>query len=208
MTSQPLHSRHQNPYMCYHLQGVRHLVLYNCDITDTMFVNTYQQYLSSNSRCRGNKTTISKIATSICVSVWSHRVHPWYNTHCSDDMASTLFMAHYALYMTYHPKFMTSQHSIHYISLLYLISNWLYLIAHPLYLCHHTQIIGHITPIVYRKKQAQYVWHHKNTYDTTSTLYDITPRYDFHTHCTHVITARIPVITSTVTELLLTVYWL
>ena len=49
---------------------------------------------------------------------------------------------------------------------------------------------------------------HMNTYDITSTLYDITPRYDIHTHCIHVITPRIPVITSTVPELLLTVYWL
>ena len=40
-------------------------------------------------------------------------------------MAPNLFMAHYALYMTSHPRFVTSQHSIHYISLLYLISNWL-----------------------------------------------------------------------------------
>ena len=28
-------------------------------------------------------------------------------------MAPTIFMAHYALYMTSHPRFMTSQHSIH-----------------------------------------------------------------------------------------------
>ena len=208
MTSQPLHSRHQIPYMWYHLQGLRHLIPYTCDITDTMFVNTYQQYLSSNTRCRCNTTTISKIITSICVSVWSHRVYPWYNTHCIDDMAPTLFMAHYALYMTSHPQFMTSQHSIHYISLLYLISNWLYLTAHPQFLCHHTQIIGHITQIVYRIKQAQYVRYHMNTYVITSTLYDITPRYDIHTHCTHAITARVPVIASTVAELLLTVYWL
>ena len=56
--------------------------------------------------------------------------------------------------------------------------------------------------------QAQYVWHHMNTYDITSTLYDITPPYDIHTHCIHVSIPRIPVITSTVVELLLRVYWL
>ena len=122
-------------------------------------------------------------------------------------MAPTIFMAHYALYMTYHPRLMTSQHSIHYISLLYLKSNWLYLTALPLYLCHHTQIINHITPIVHMITQAQYVWHHTNTYDITSTLYVITPRYELHTHCIHVITPRIPVITSTAAELLLRVYW-
>ena len=56
--------------------------------------------------------------------------------------------------------------------------------------------------------QAQYAWHHVNTYDITSTLYDITLRYDIHIHCIHVITPRIPVVASTVDELLLTVYWL
>ena len=122
-------------------------------------------------------------------------------------MAPTLFMAHYALYMTSHPRFMTSQHSIHYISLLYLISNWLYLTALPLYLCHHTQIINHITHIVHMTTQAQYVSHLTNTYDIISTLDDIIPRYDLHTHCIHVITPRIPVIASTAAELLLTVYW-
>ena len=123
-------------------------------------------------------------------------------------MAPTIFMAHYALYMTSHPRLMISKHSIHYISLLYLISNWLYLTALPLYLCHHTQIINHITPIVCMITQAQYVWHHTNTYDIKSSLCDITPRCELHTHSIHVITPRIPVSTSTVAELLLTVYWL
>ena len=56
--------------------------------------------------------------------------------------------------------------------------------------------------------QAQYVWHHTNIYDITSSLCDITQRCELHTHSIHVITPRIPVITSTVAELLLTVYWL
>ena len=140
------------------------------------------------------------------VYLCDHTVYPWYNTHGIDDMAPTIFMAQYALYLTSHPRFVTSQQSIHYSSLLYLISNWLYLTAHPLYLCHHTQIIDHITPIVYMITQAQYVRHHMNTYDIISTLYDITSHFDIYTHCIHVITPRIPVITSTVAELLLTVY--
>ena len=36
-------------------------------------------------------------------------------------MGPTIFMEDYAMYMTSHPRFMTSQHSIQYISLLYLI---------------------------------------------------------------------------------------
>ena len=123
-------------------------------------------------------------------------------------MGPTKFMEVYALYMTSHPRFVTSQHSIQFISLLYLISNWIYLTTHPLHLCIHTQIFNHKTPIVCMITQAQYAWHHVNTYDITSTLYDITPCYDIHIHCIPVIKPRIPVVASTVAELLLTLYWL
>ena len=151
---------------------------------------------------------IYEIKTSICLSVWSHTQYQCCNTHCIYDMGPTIFMEEYALCMTSHPQFMTSQHSIQYISLLYLISNWTYLTTHPLYLCHHTQIIDHITHIVCMITQAQYVLHHVNTYDITATLYDITPGYDILITCIHVITPRIPVTASTAAELLLTVYWL
>ena len=48
------------------------------------------------------------------------------------------------------------------------------------------------------------VWIHM----TSLTLSDITPRCDIHKHSINVITPSIPVIASTVAELLLTVYWL
>ena len=199
MTWDPLHMASPPVFMASHP--------YPCDITDTIFLNTDQLYLISNTRCRDNTTTISEITTSICVSLWSHTLYRCYNIHCIYDMAPTIFKTQYALYMTSRPRFMTSQHSIHYISLLYLISNWLYLKALPLHLCHHTQIINHITPIICMITQAQYVWYHMNTYDITSNLYDITPWYELHTHCIHVIMLRIPVIASTAAELWLTVYW-
>ena len=142
MTSQPLHSWHQIPYIGHHPQGLWHLVPYPCDITDTIFENTYQLYLTSNTRCRDNTTTISEITTSICVSVWSHTLYWWYNSHCIYHMAPTIFISHLMV-----------------------------------------------------------------TYDISSTLYDITPQYDLHTHCIHVITPRIHVVASTAAELLLTVYW-
>ena len=131
MTAQPLHSWHHIPYIGHHPQGLWHLVPYPCDITDTIFVNTYQLYLTSNTRCGDNPTTISEITTSICVSVWSHTLYRWYNTHCIYDMAPTIFMAHYALYMTSHPWFMTSQHSM--ITSVYYISyqtDYIWLLLH------------------------------------------------------------------------------
>ena len=51
MTSQPLHSWHQIPYIWHHLQGLCHLVPYTCNVTDIMFVNICQLYLSSNTQC-------------------------------------------------------------------------------------------------------------------------------------------------------------
>ena len=114
----------------------------------------------------------------------------------------------YALYMTSHTRFMTSQHSIQFISLLYLISNWIYLTTHPLPLWIHPQIINHINPILCMITQAQYTWHYVNTYYITSTLYDITPHCDIHILCIHVITPRMPVVASTVAQLLLSVFWL
>ena len=124
-------------------------------------------------------TKLYEIKTSICVSVWSYTLYRCYNTHYIYEMGPTIFMEEYALYMTSHPQFMIYQHSIQYISLLYLISNWTYLTTHPLYLCHHTQFIDHITHILCMITQAQYAWHHMKTCDITSTLYDSTPCMTF-----------------------------
>ena len=95
-------------------------------------------------------------------------------------MAPTIFMAQYALYVTSHPRFMISQHSIHYISLLYLISNWLYLTAHPQYLCHHTHIIEHIIPILCMITWAQNMWHHIHSLRYQIMLWHSHPLYSCH----------------------------
>ena len=47
------------------------------------------------------------------VSVWTHPLYQWYNTHSVCDITSTVYMDQYALYRTCHPPFMTSQHSTH-----------------------------------------------------------------------------------------------
>ena len=59
------------------------------------------------------------------VSVWWHPLYRWYNTHSIYDITSTVYMAQYALYVTSHPQFMTSQHS-----------SW------------HQTIISHLTPFI------------------------------------------------------------
>ena len=99
MTSDPLHMTSPTGFMTS-----RPLYMWH----HRHYVNIYQLYLTSNTRCRDNTTTIPEITTSICVSVWSHTLYRWYNTHFVYDMATNIFMAEYALYMTSHPWFMTS----------------------------------------------------------------------------------------------------
>ena len=50
MTSQPLRSWQQSPYIWHHLQSSWYLVPCTCDITDTMFENTCQRYLTANTQ--------------------------------------------------------------------------------------------------------------------------------------------------------------
>ena len=139
------------------------------------------------------------------VSVWSHPLYQWYNTHSIFDITSTVYMAQYALYTTTQPHhnnlLMTS-------NLLYLTSHESYLRAHPQYLCHHTQIIDLTTHIVCMITQQQYVWHHMNyIWHYIHSLWYHTMLWH-HTHCIHGITPMIHVIASTVAGPLLIVYWL
>ena len=91
-----------------------------------------------------------------------------------------------------------------------------YYISYQLYISDNTSTASVYSHPDYRSYNPNCVYDNTgkicmtslNTYDITSTLYDITPRYDFHIHCIHVITPRTPVIASTVAELLLTVYGL
>ena len=207
MTSQPLHSWHQIPYIWHHLQGLWHLVPYTCDIADTMFVNTYQLYLTTNTRCRDNTKTISEITTSICVSVGSHTLYRRYNTHCIDDMAPTVFMAQYPLYMTSHPRFIMSQHSTHDIKamishltpILSDSTSTVSLSSHPDYWSYNPNCMYDNTAKIWH--HTNNIWHHIHSLWYHTTLWH-------HTHCIHIITPRIPVIESTVAGQLLIVYWL
>ena len=149
------------------------------------------------------------------VSVWSHPLYRWYNTHSLYDITSTVYMAQYALYMTSHPWFMTSQHSTHDITTLYSWHQSYYISPHTDYIWQHihcicqlSQIIDHTTQIVCMITQLQYVWHHMNYiwHHIHSLWYHSTLWH--HTHCKYVITPRIPVIASSAAGPLLIVYWL
>ena len=142
------------------------------------------------------------------VSVWSHPLYRWYNTHSIYDISSTVYMAPYALYMTSHPWFMTLQHSTHDIK--GIISHLTPIISDstsPVPLSH-THIVDHTTTIVCMITQPQYVWHHMNYiwHHTHSLWYHTTLWH--HTHCIHVIKPRIPIIASIVPGPLLIMYWL
>ena len=121
-------------------------------------------------------------------------------------------MAQYALYMTSHPRFITSKHSTHDIKaiishLTYLTSHWLYLTVHPLYVCHHTQIVDHKTLIICIS-EPQYIWHHRNyMWHRIYSLWYHSMLWH-HSNSIHVITTRIPINASIVVGPLVIVYWL
>ena len=120
-------------------------------------------------------------------------------------MGPTIFMEVYALYMTSHPRFMTSQHYQIHQSIIFHIklnipdnTSTASLNSHPDYRSYNPHCVYDNTGTI--------CMNHVNTYDSTFTLYDIKPRNDIHIHCIHVITPRIHVVASTVAELLLTFY--
>ena len=137
-------------------------------------------------------------------------------THCIDVKTLTLFLTSHLLYIPHnmHCMWYPTQDLWHHKTLLmtskllYFISHWLHLTAHPLYLCHHTQIIDHKTHIVCMNTQPQYVWYHMNyLWHRIHSLWYHTTLWH-HTHCNHVITAGMPVITSPVPGPFLIVHWL
>ena len=146
-----------------------------CGIKPTTCMISYEFYVTSqpifmtSQDCTHDITSTQFMTSHPLYMTW-YTLYLGHHSHCNYDKTPTIFMALYALYMISHPWFMTSEHSIHYISLLYLISKWLYFTAHPLYLCHHTQITDHITFIVCMITQVKYAWHHMNAYDITYTL--------------------------------------
>ena len=142
------------------------------------------------------------------VSVWSHPLYRWYNRKSIFDTTSTLYMAQYALYMTFHERFMTSQHSTHDIKAIILHLTPIISDSTSTVSLSSHQIIDHTTPIVGMITQPQNVWHHMNYiwYHIHSLWYHT--MLWLHTHCIHVITPRIPIITSNVAGPLLVVYWL
>ena len=90
------------------------------------------------------------------MSVWSHPLYRWYNTHSIYDISSTVYMAQYELYTTPHPQFMTSQYSTHDIK----------------------AIISHLTPIIYDSTSTVSLTSHPDyqsynppcMYDNTATI--------------------------------------
>ena len=98
------------------------------------------------------------------VSVWSHTLYRWYNTHSISDITTTVYIALYALYMTSHPWLMTSQHSTYDIK----------------------SIMSHLTPITYESTSTVSLSSHPDyrsynpqcMYDNTATICMIS--YELH----------------------------
>ena len=90
------------------------------------------------------------------VSVWSHHLYQWYNTHTIYDIISTVYMAQYALYMTSLTRFITSQHSTHDIKAI---------------ISQLTLIISDSTPTVSLSSHPDYRSYNPHSmYDNTATI--------------------------------------
>ena len=194
MTSHALYRWHHSHFICY--------------IKHTGLVISFPINVTSNTLCLDLPNCISDITPSISVSVWSHLLYRWYKKNCMYDITHSICMAHYALYMTSHPRFMTSQHSIHDITATLSPITLLYLTAHPKYVCHHTEIMDHITPIVCMISQSQYVWHERNYIWHHIHLVWYPTAIWYHTLCGHDFTHSISDITSAEAAWLLRVYFL
>ena len=129
MTSQPLHSLHQIPYIWNHCHGLWLLLSYTCDITDTMFVNRCQLYLTSNTRF--------KTIQPLYVKSQSPYVYLCDDTHCIDDITIT-----HTVFMTWHLLYLW--HNVHCI----------WHLNHDL--SYHNTLP--ITSVYYISYQTDYIW--------------------------------------------------
>ena len=102
------------------------------------------------------------------VSVWSHPLYRWYNTHSICDITSTVYMAQYALCMTSHQRFMTSQHSTHDIKAI---------------MFHLTPIISESTSTVSLSSHPDYRSYNTHCmYDNTATICMTSYELDMTSH--------------------------
>ena len=124
-------------------------------------------------------------------------------------MAPTIFMAQYALYMTSHPRFMTSQHSTHdikaIISHLTLIisdsTSTVSLSSHPDYQSYNPHCIYDNTGTICMTSY-EYIWHHIHSLWYHTTLWHSHTLYSCHhtqdtchrIHCSWAITYSVLII--------------
>ena len=126
-----------------------------------------------------------------------HSPYFWHHIYC--------IYAQYALYMTSHPRFMTSQHSTHDIKAIISHLTWIIsdststvcLSSHPDYRSYNPHCMCDNTATIC-VASYELRWHHIHSLCYHTTLWH-------HTHCIHVITPRIPIIESTVAGQLLIV---
>ena len=165
-----------------------------------------QLCLTANTRCEGNKTRISEITTSICVSVWSHTIYWRYNTHS--------FMTWHLLYLwpsmhcIWHLTHDLWHHNTLSITSVYYISyqtvsdstSTASLSSHPDYRSYNPHGMYDNTGTICMTS-SEYMWHHIHS------LWYHTALWHSHTLCSwqhtqdtfhHI----------TVADLLLRVYWL
>ena len=170
------YSWHLMHYIRHAIYCVWYHIHYMCDITQWLYLWYHTLYVYDIFTFYG--ITHSVMTTQpLCkltammsditpnVSVSSHPLYQFYQTQCMDYITPTICMTSYALHMTLHWLFRTSNHFIY-------ASSPLYLTSRPVYMCHHTQSISDITDTIYMTIHAVYLWHHSHyIYDIISSKY-------------------------------------
>ena len=131
------------------------------------------------------------------ISTVSVSSHPLYRnpTDSFYDITLTICVASFALYMTSHPHFMTSDNCVYVITPnIFGIVTTVSVSSHPLYWWYHTSCMSEITSAIIHSmiyilyNMTDTVWHHNHfiheirfpKYDITSRVYDISFLYLWH----------------------------
>ena len=179
MTSHALYWWHHMHYVWHVMYCVFYHIHYMCDIIQCLYFWHHTLYVYDISTLYGitdsfmTTQTLCNFTATMCditptVSVSSHPVDQFYQTHCMYDITATIYMTSYALHVTSHSQFRTSHH------FMYDIRSTLSDLTSTVF-CHHTHSIDDIIATVCMTSHPVYVWHHvQYIYDIISTKYDIT----------------------------------
>ena len=178
MTSHALYWWSHMQYIWHVIYSVWYHIHYICDITQCLYLWHHTLYVYDISTLYGIThsvmttqplcnftTTMSDITPTVSVS--SHPVDKFHQAQCMSDLTATMCMTSYALHVTSHAQFRTSDHFMYDIrSTLSDLTSTVSMSSHPPYRWHHIHYIYDIistkydsTTLLLMTRHSTYVWH-------------------------------------------------